>query len=147
MTHDIHSTDQYSFKIAPSKIAGVGVFAVHFIKKGTALTLFLHEDVRLIPYNSPELLSPDVKNFCTWHCIEEKEGYSCPVDFRSMDVGWYLNHSENPNAYHKGYEYFALNDIEQGEEIVIDYETLSDVPQILKTTSLTNTDTIKKTNI
>lgn len=132
MTPHQDTTDQYSFILAPSKIAGIGVHTTHKIKKGTYLTLFTTDVVRLIPYDSPELNSPLIKNFCIWYCVEAENGYSCPTDFRHMDIGWFLNHSKHPNAYHDDYKYYALNDIEEGAEILIDYETLSELPQSLK---------------
>lgn len=53
-----------------------------------------------------------------------------------MDIGWHLNHSKNPNAGHKNYDYYALKDIQKGEEIVIDYETLEETELELKPISL-----------
>jgi SET domain-containing protein len=43
-----------------------------------------------------------------------------------MEVGWFLNHSDKPNAYHENYEYYALRDIKEGEEITIDYNSLEE---------------------
>jgi len=43
-----------------------------------------------------------------------------------MEFGWFLNHSKKPNAYHKNYEYYALNNIKAGEEITVDYNTLEE---------------------
>ena len=50
----------------------------------------------------------------------------CPKDFGCMEIGWYLNHSKTPNAYHRNYEYYALRDIKTGEEITVDYNTLEE---------------------
>lgn len=43
-----------------------------------------------------------------------------------MPVGWYINHSETPNAVHKDYNFYACCDISAGEEITIDYNTLEE---------------------
>jgi hypothetical protein len=57
--------------------------------------------------------------------LEYEEGCWVPPDFGCMEIGWYLNHSDTPNAYHDGsYEYFAGRNIAAGEEITIDYRTL-----------------------
>jgi len=48
-----------------------------------------------------------------------------PANFGAMAVGWYLNHSDSPNAHHDaGYKYFASRDIAAGEEITINYYEL-----------------------
>lgn len=42
-----------------------------------------------------------------------------------MSVGWFLNHSDEPNAENdEHYEYFAIKDIPKGAEILIDYDKL-----------------------
>jgi SET domain-containing protein len=117
-------TNEYSFMLAPSTVAGVGVFARHDIKKEMKLRLFSDEDSRFIPYNSPILNSPLAKSFCERYCVRNNDGYHCPRDFGQMEIGWYLNHSTAPNAYHRDYIYYALRDIKQGEEVLIDYGTL-----------------------
>ena len=50
----------------------------------------------------------------------------CPKDFGCMSVGWYINHSKTPNAYHHDYDYYALSDIKEGEEITVDYNILGE---------------------
>lgn len=125
-------TNEFSFMLAPSPIAGVGVFATHQIKKDTQLCLFSDEDSRFIPYDSPLLEVPMAKKFCDWYCVEDTDGYYCPQDFGKMEIGWYLNHSKEPNAYHKDYTFYALRNIEQGEEILVDYEALSEEALMLK---------------
>lgn len=45
----------------------------------------------------------------------------CPQDFGAMAIGWYMNHSKNANATHKDYYWEAARNIEEGEEILIDY--------------------------
>jgi hypothetical protein len=113
-------TTEYSFMLKPSQIdiGGVGVFASHDIASSTYLKLFDLDDLRMI----------DLKT--TNHFFVERFGVpagdqsSCPKDFGRMSIGWYLNHSSNPNAYLKNDRYYALRNIHSGEEIMIDYETL-----------------------
>lgn len=121
-------TNEYSFMVAPSPLSGVGVFAVHDISKNTQLPLFIDES-RFIPHSKAVKEPEHVQNFYKWFCIVGKDGYDCPVDFGKMEIGWYLNHSKTPNAYHKNYFYYALRDIKKGEEILIDYESLDGNPQ------------------
>lgn len=44
------------------------------------------------------------------------------------DIGWFINHSCEPNSWIRSDDYFhiiALRDINEGEEVVIDYATFS----------------------
>jgi SET domain-containing protein len=44
-----------------------------------------------------------------------------------MEVGWYLNHSFEPNAACKEPdEFYASRDITAGEEVLIDYNSLDE---------------------
>ena len=61
------------------------------------------------------------------YCLNLRNGLFAPPDFGQMAVGWYLNHSSTPNAYQEQYQYFAARDIEAGEEITINYQTLNEV--------------------
>jgi SET domain-containing protein len=111
-------TTQYSFVLRPSNIAGVGVFSTHKILSGTYLRLFA-PDEKLQMLNK----SHDFIEFLEWFGVEVQDRFSCPEDFGRMSVGWYLNHSSEPNAFYKDdYYYYALRDIAEGEEITIDYK-------------------------
>lgn len=114
-------TNEFSFVLKPSS-HGIGVFATHAIKAGSALRLFgdeRSEGVRFLDKN-------DVPEEFWGHCIDRGEKLACARDFGAMPVGWYLNHSSSPNAGHKDYNYFALRDIKAGEEILIDYNSLEE---------------------
>ncbi len=50
----------------------------------------------------------------------------CPGDFGRMELGWYLNHSRQPNVFHKNYHYYTSRDIKKGEELTIDYNSLGE---------------------
>jgi hypothetical protein len=53
----------------------------------------------------------------------------CPTNFNSLTVSWYLNHSNEPNVgCDKQFDFFALRDIEPGEELTADYSSYSDPP-------------------
>ncbi len=108
------STDEFSFVLRVSKIHGIGVFATHSITKGTHLKLFWEQGKR----------RKNVPQAFLQYTIEDKKYFAGPTNFGRMSVGWYLNHSTLPNAFHKNYSYFALRPIEEGEEILIDYSTL-----------------------
>ncbi len=125
-TKPLSETTEFSFVLAPSQIHGIGVFATHSIKKGAKLRLFSDETPRYISRNSEDFKSPLIKKFCEWYCVEDEGGFFCSLDFGQMAVGWYLNHSKTPNAHHIEYIYYALKDINEGDEILIDYDTLEE---------------------
>jgi SET domain-containing protein len=80
---------------------------------------FLHES-EVIHTNVPSR----VLGKYSIHFPEDK-GYSTPKNFNRMSVGWFLNHSNEPNACNdENYNYFALKDIPKGKEILIDYDKL-----------------------
>lgn len=117
-----NSTDRHSFILKPSTIegAGVGVFALHDIAGGTYLELFLKDFQEEIRDEN------DVPEELRGYCLYQKDGkLLCPKFFNRMDVGNYLNHSNNPNTiYKKGEGYFAKHNIKKGEEIFTDYRGL-----------------------
>lgn len=120
---DPSMTHECSFLLRPST-HGVGVFAAHDIPAGAFLRLF--GDL-----GSPKVVSmpgriEEVPEIFRMYCIHREGGLIRPADFGCMEVGWYLNHSDSPNAHHQGYDFYALRDIMQGEEITIDYNSLEE---------------------
>lgn len=118
------TTNELSFVLQPSKIAGVGVFARHGIRKGTKLRLFPGANSRVISLKKVG----EQKNFFDTYCVFDvaEQAYYCPADFGNMEIGWYLNHATKPNAEHRNFIYFAKNNISAGEEITIDYGTIEE---------------------
>ena len=122
-------TTEFSFILKPAK-CGVGVFTTHNIKVKTFLRLFGGNENK----NCLTLMTRDKKNVpksFQLYCIDRGKKLICPNDFGSMDIGWYLNHSKTPNAFHRNYNYYALQNIKLGEEITINYNTLEE-PKIAK---------------
>lgn len=119
------ATDEFSFILKPSSVSGVGVFCTHGIAKGTRLALFAGLKPR---YFSNEQLErdPRLKAFCQVYGVDTGWGSAAAPHFGCMHVGWYLNHSDQPNAHHDRFRYFASRDIEANEEITIDYRELHD---------------------
>lgn len=113
-------TSELSFVLKPSNIDGVGVFAAHPITKGTPLKLFEDNDTVRI------LATTDIPDYFKRYCLELNGELHAPANFSRMSVGWYLNHSEEPNVAHENYQYFALTDIKAHEEITINYATVDD---------------------
>lgn len=117
-----NKTTEFSFVLKPSQ-HGIGIFAVHDIKAGTYLRLFGDE---IEFYRSVTRKKTDIPELFRQYCIDRGDLLDCPKDFGCMKIGWYLNHSKMPSAYHRNYQYYALRDIKTGEEITIDYNTLEE---------------------
>ena len=118
-----NETTEFSFILKSTK-HGIGVFAAHDIKKDIYLRLFGNE---LLSGDVPALRKKeDVPEIFRQYCIDRPKGIICPGDFGRMEIGWYLNHSKTPNAYHRNYKYYSLRHIKAGEEITIDYNTLKE---------------------
>ncbi|MDD1704789.1 MAG: SET domain-containing protein [Methanoregula sp.] len=118
------TTDELSFVLRPSRHDGVGVFSTHGIRRGTRLRLFPGPASRFVPAEN-ESDGSLLDLFSRRFGIHGRNGYYVPHDFGCMEIGWYLNHSPDPNAYHdEVFDYFASRDIPAGEEITVDYQTL-----------------------
>jgi|SRR3989338_10137824 len=124
-----NKTDEFSFVLKPSK-HGVGVYAVHNIPNGAHLRLFVDEKNRIM---TRKLSKKDIPRSFWGYCIDRDKALICPSDFGAMPIGWYINHSSEPNAKpgknpnrHRYYRWYASRDIKAGEEITIDYNNLEE---------------------
>jgi SET domain-containing protein len=125
---DLHH-DTYVM-IQPSKVHGIGVFAIRDIPKGTK-DLFSKgfgdwikvskEEVEQMPKHSKDLIEN--------HCLFDEDHYYVPeYGFKMVDLVIYLNHSETPNviSVNEGEYFEAIRDIKEGEELFVDYGTIVD---------------------
>jgi SET domain-containing protein len=123
------STTEFSFILKPSD-HGIGVFAVHDIRAETYLRLFADDsDLDAV---SAVRNKEDVPEIFLKYCIYRGNTVVGPKDFGRMDIGWHLNHSKTPNAYHRNYDFYALRHINAGEEITIDYNTLEEPEEAIE---------------
>jgi len=126
---------EFSFILKPSPLGGIGVFATHDIAKGT--------QVFKNSFELRNLKTKDIPSELIKYCIFlNDEECLCPKRFDRMEIGWYLNHSSDPNIANKfvithasefGKErlVYATKDIKAGDEILIDYNALGE-PEHLK---------------
>ncbi len=116
-------------RLKPSPINGVGVFAIRRIKKGTRL---FAEDLDEIRWLKADALPKQqhLRQFYDDFAIVKNGRYGCPRHFHRLTISWYLNDPkkrEKPNVRcDDDYEFWALRDIEQGEELTVDSTTYSD---------------------
>lgn len=116
--------------LKPSKIHGVGCFTMgKILKREVVKNLWDNKDYKFI-HNRKKLLlcseHPEEEFLYETYCIETKNGKWCPLDFRRISTAWYLNHSNKPNiaSNDEGRTYYAIRNINIGEELTIDYKDL-----------------------
>lgn len=113
-------------KIAPSKIHGVGVFALQDIAMGDTLYADMMTKVFTLPYKDFDNVKPQVKQMILerWPQIVNGSAFMYP-DTR---VQAFMNHSDDAN-------YDAINDVmlidvKAGEEITEDYRKIPNYQKV-----------------
>jgi len=127
MNPNLPHADVYT-RLKPSRIHGVGVFAIRQIPKGTRL--FKGEDeIIWIPEKSISTLPFEIKKLYEDFAIIKDGYYGCPANFNSLTMSWYLNDSSNPNVLvDENYDMWSVRDIGEGEELTIDSSRFSKQP-------------------
>ena len=116
--------------LKPSPVHGIGVFAIRDIPKGCQ-SIFSKGTggwVRL-SFEEVEQLPAHSRNLVETYCLYDETHYFVPdYGFKLMDLVLYLNHSSTPNiaSINEGEEFEALRDIQEGEELLVDYGTIAD---------------------
>jgi hypothetical protein len=121
-------------RLKPSIIhaGGVGVFAICDIKKDAPIFGDDEEDMVWVDENESTGVPPAVRELYDDFAVIKNDGkcYGCPQSFNLLTLSWYLNESNNPNVRcDKDYRFFALRDIEAGEELTVNYLTYSELPK------------------
>lgn len=120
--------------LAESPIQGVGVFAIKDIPKGCR-DMFLIGNDDFIEVDKEELsdVPLEVMELIDRYCIFDKTEtggkYWIPnYGFKIVDLVNYLNHSKRPNivSINNGEYFEAIRDIKKGEELLIDYDEITD---------------------
>lgn len=116
--------------LKPSPVHGIGVFAIKDIPKGCR-SIFSKGNggwVRL-SFEEVEQLPAHSRNLVETYCLYDETHYFVPdYGFKLMDLVLYLNHSSTPNiaSINEGEEFEALRDIQEGEELLVDYGSIAD---------------------
>jgi len=105
------------------------VFAVIDIPKGAYVFSDDQAQIEWIDKVAAEGLPKALKDFYDDFAIIKKGKYGCPKSFNALTTSWYLNHSDQPNlAADREYRFYALREINTGEELTVDYNTYSEQP-------------------
>lgn len=121
-------------RLAPSHIHGVGVVAIKNIPKGTNPFMLPGKKCKI--YNTIEFTKKEInklpieiqKLIKDFIAPSENKTYFVPKDgLNSLDMSFYLNHSENNNvdiiqSKCEFYEFITNRDIKIGEELTINYQ-------------------------
>lgn len=107
-------------RLAPSKIHGVGVFALRDIYKGQNLFMDFTPVVYTLPYANFKELFPEVRQLLLerWPRVVKGSRFAFPTE-RLQAL---MNHADDPN--YDAQNDLALRDIKQGEEITEDYRLI-----------------------
>ncbi|HXY09856.1 MAG TPA: SET domain-containing protein [Terriglobales bacterium] len=111
-------------RLKPSRIHGIGVFAIKDIPKETCVFRGDNQETVWVKASAIKGLGREVKKFYRDFCISCSGRYGCPRNFNMLTPAWYLNHSKKPNmALDKNYGLISTRKIGKGEELTVDYET------------------------
>lgn len=130
---EIPSNGVYT-RIIPSKIHGVGVFAIRPIPNGTSIFPDDNAPIVWVKKSKIKHLRAEIRRLYEDFCIIKDRGetYGCPANFSLMTAAWFLNEpkaGQLPNVgCHKDYTFYALRDIAVGEELTVNYATFSEKP-------------------
>lgn len=120
LSHDTYIT------LKPSPVHGIGVFALRNIPKGcrNIFSKNIGEWIKL-PIKDVEMLPEHSRNLVETYCLYDDDHYFVPdYGFKLMDMVNYLNHSSSPNivSVNDGEYFEALEDIEAGQELLVNYQ-------------------------
>jgi hypothetical protein len=117
-------------RLRPSDLhdAGIGVFAIRPIPKNTKI--FAGENEEIVWRDASSLPKKgELRRLYDDFAIIREKVYGCPTSFNRLTPAWYINESKKPNVRcDENYDFYSLRDIDDGEELTVDYSTFSDYP-------------------
>ena len=107
---------------------GVGVLAIRPIPKGTYPFKTDDSEIVRIEQERIQNLPPKKKELYEDFGVLKDGKWTVPTNFNKLTPAWYLNCSkDDPNmACDEELEFYALRDIEEEDELTVDYRTYSD---------------------
>ena len=123
-THEIQKVElneRVKVRVAPSKIHGVGIFALRYIGKGEKLYAEHMPVLYTLPYSSFDELYPQVRQLLLerWPSVVNGAKFVYPTE----RIQALMNHSDSPN--YDAIRDIMLEDVKEGEEITEDYRLIS----------------------
>ena len=105
--------------IAPSKIHGVGVFALRFIKKGERM--YLKWNPMGFLQTTLSQLRPEVREVIEQRWPPVRDGYPFIHPHEDANLISFMNHGYGEQVNYDDKNDIAIRDIRKGEEILEDY--------------------------
>jgi hypothetical protein len=123
-------------RLGVSAIHGVGVLAVRKIPKGiNPFADAANTKWEKVPLEDIKDIHPGIKKMINDFGVKEGNNIWIPkAGFNNLGPSCYLNHSESPNmvAMDGGDWFITLREIEEGEELTVDYTTYDERGHALK---------------
>jgi SET domain-containing protein len=113
-------------ELRPSRISGIGVFAVRNIRKGQKVAdgLYAEDFETLIPWKRFKRFDASVRRKIDDFCIGTPKGFVPPdnLDFNKLSIEWYFDHSCEGNVgFNLNGDFIAIEKIAKGTELTYDY--------------------------
>ena len=109
---------------------GVGVIAIQHIPQGTLVFSPDDDETAIALRHDVERLPTTIKKLYTDFCVERDGMFTCPVSFNKLTPAWYVNdcaEDSDPNVKpDESLRFFAIRDIQAGEELLARYKDYSD---------------------
>jgi SET domain-containing protein len=121
-------------RLGISGVHGIGVFAIRPIPRGTNIFPNDSQPICWVEVEALDQSRPDepARRFYDDFGIRQGDRIGCPRTFENLTPGWYLNEPpEGGRANVRAdpdFSFFASRDIEEGEELLIDYASFSEPP-------------------
>jgi hypothetical protein len=122
-------------RLRPSGIhkGGIGVFAIRNIKKGTPLFENDNQEMVWVKESGVPKNPKGIRGLYDDFAVIKDGYYGCPRSFNRLTIAWYLNEPKkgdraNVRCDPLTYDFFAAQDIQQDEELTVEYSTYSGVP-------------------
>jgi len=116
-------------RIGPSRFHGVGVIAIRDIPARTRVFRGENERAVWVSRSAVRRLPPAIRALYEDFGMVSGDRIGVPPNLNMLSVGWYVNHSDEPNVVAGDDGRFrALRRIAAGEELTADYRTFVDEP-------------------
>lgn len=115
-------------ELKPSKLVSgeVGLFSLKKFSKGEIIVPSTYwDESRLISWEEFKDIDEITRKKLINFCYKTDEGIFAPQDINRLNMGYFFNHSCDPNSYSdEAGNYIAKRDIIENEEFTIDVEAL-----------------------
>ena len=108
--------------VAPSKIHGVGIFAIDDINKGDLIFEYSNKNTNKLSKKTLNQIdiSKNQQDVLSRMYYADEEAIYIKHD---QDIHWvnFMNHSKNPNMIYSLNKYFAKRNVKANEELTLDF--------------------------